>query len=151
MRIEASDVRGHTEIHSKIVQPMTAGKALDGKPCSGNPYAWFDAGEVASCTAEASLRRGPCRRQPEGCASRCAATPRRESLLYDAAKTRCGRQHAKKSHAALSTLALAAICFVIAQFSLLNWPDMRLDSFASSFLMSHVLGCSENFASKEGK
>ena len=42
----------------------------------------FDEGEVASCTAEASLRRRPCRRQPEGCASRCAATPRRGSLLY---------------------------------------------------------------------
>ena len=42
----------------------------------------IDEGEVASCTAEASLRREPCRRQPEGCASRCAATPRRGSLLY---------------------------------------------------------------------
>ena len=45
-----------------------------------NPHARFDEGEVAPCTAEASLRRVPCRRQPEGCASGCA-TPRRGSLL----------------------------------------------------------------------
>ncbi len=61
---------------------MTTEKALNGKPYAGNPHVRFDEGEVASCTAEASLRRRPCRRQPEGCASRCAATPRRGSLLY---------------------------------------------------------------------
>ena len=61
---------------------MTTGKALNGKPYAGNPHVRFDEGEVAPCTAEASLRRRPCRRQPEGCASRCAATPRRGSLLY---------------------------------------------------------------------
>ena len=61
---------------------MSTGKALDGKSYEGNPHVRFDEGEVAPCTAEASLRRGPCRRQPEGCASRCAATPRRGSLLY---------------------------------------------------------------------
>ena len=42
----------------------------------------FDDGEVAPCTAEASLRRVHCRRQPEGRASVCAATPRRGSLLH---------------------------------------------------------------------
>ena len=40
--------------------------ALRGKPDVGNPHVWFDEGEVASCTEEASLRRVPCRRQPEG-------------------------------------------------------------------------------------
>ena len=57
-------------------------KALDGKPYAGNPHVRFDEVEVASCTAEASLRRVHCRRQPEGHASVCAATPRRGSLLY---------------------------------------------------------------------
>ena len=63
-----------------------------------NPPVRFDEGEVASCTAEASLRRVHCRRQPEAMtrpqvasrsevarglrASVCAATPRRGSLLY---------------------------------------------------------------------
>ena len=61
---------------------MATGKALNGKPYAGNPHVRFDEGEVASCTAEASLRRVHCRRQPEGRASVCAATPRRESLLY---------------------------------------------------------------------
>jgi hypothetical protein len=56
--------------------------AHDGKPYAGNPHVRFDEGEVASCTAEASLRRVHCRRQPEGRASVCAATPRRGSLLY---------------------------------------------------------------------
>ena len=37
---------------------MATGKALDGKPYAGNPHVRFDEGEVASCTAEASLRRG---------------------------------------------------------------------------------------------
>ena len=44
---------------------MATGKALDGKPYAGNPHVRFDEGEVASCTAEASLRRVHCRRQPE--------------------------------------------------------------------------------------
>ena len=77
---------------------MTTGKALNGKPYAGNPHVRFDEGEVASCTAEASLRRVHCRRQPEAMtrpqvasrsevarglrASVCAATPRRGSLLY---------------------------------------------------------------------
>ena len=77
---------------------MATGKALDGKPYAGNPHVRFDEGEVASCTAEASLRRVHCRRQPEAMtrpqvasrsevarglrASVCAATPRRGSLLY---------------------------------------------------------------------
>ena len=61
---------------------MATGKALDGKPYAGNPHVRFDEGEVAPCTAEASLRRVHCRRQPEGRASVCAATPRRGSLLY---------------------------------------------------------------------
>ena len=61
---------------------MATGKALNGKPYAGNPHVRFDEGEVASCTAEASLRRVHCRRQPEGRASVCAATPRRGSLLY---------------------------------------------------------------------
>ena len=87
---------------------MATGKALNGKPYAGNPHVApsqcyggtgrFDEGEVASCTAEASLRRVHCRRQPEAMtrpqvasrsevarglrASVCAATPRRGSLLY---------------------------------------------------------------------
>ena len=77
---------------------MTTGKALNGKPYAGNLHVRFDEGEVASCTAEASLRRVHCRRQPEAMtrpqvasrsevarglrASVCAATPRRGSLLY---------------------------------------------------------------------
>ena len=65
---------------------MTTGKALDGKPYAGNPHVRFDEGEVASCTAEALLRRVHCRRQPEGRASVCAATPRRGSLLYKTTK-----------------------------------------------------------------
>ena len=52
------------------------------KPMAGNPHVWFDDGEVVPCTAEALLRRVHCRRQPEGCASVCAAMPRRGSLLY---------------------------------------------------------------------
>ena len=66
---------------------MTIGKALDGKPYAGNPHVRFDEGEVASCTAEASLRRVHCRRQPEGRASVCAATSRRGSLLYKGLKS----------------------------------------------------------------
>ena len=77
---------------------MTTGNALNGKPYAGNPHVRFDEGEVAPCTAEASLRRVHCRRQPEAMtrpqvasrsevarglrASVCAATPRRGSLLY---------------------------------------------------------------------
>ena len=77
---------------------MTTLKALHGKLYAGNPHVRFDEGEVASCTAEASLRRVHCRRQPEAMtrpqvasrsevarglrASVCAATPRRGSLLY---------------------------------------------------------------------
>ena len=73
-------------------ETMATGKVLDGKPYAGNPHvapsqcyggtSRFDEGEVAPCTAEASLRRVHCRRQPEGRASVCAATPRRGSLLY---------------------------------------------------------------------
>ena len=41
--------------------------ALRGNPDAANPYVRFDEGEVAPvCTAEASLRRVPCRRQLEG-------------------------------------------------------------------------------------
>ena len=54
---------------------MTTLKALHGKLYAGNPHVRFDEGEVAPCTAEASLRRVHCRRQPEGRASVCAATP----------------------------------------------------------------------------
>ncbi|MBR3822372.1 MAG: hypothetical protein IKJ37_12235 [Kiritimatiellae bacterium] len=77
---------------------MTKREVLKGKPYAGNPHAWFDGGEVAPCTAEASLRRVHCRRQPEAMtrpqvasrsevarglrASVCAATSRRGSLLY---------------------------------------------------------------------
>ena len=61
---------------------MTTLKALHVKLYAGNPHVRFDEGEVAPCTAEASLRRVHCRRQPEGRASVCAATPRRGSLLY---------------------------------------------------------------------
>ena len=60
---------------------MATGKALDGKPYAGNPHVRLDEGEVAPCTAEASLWRVHCRRQPEGRASVCAATSRRGSLL----------------------------------------------------------------------
>ena len=56
--------------------------ARRGKPDAGNPHVRFDEGEVAPCTAEASLRRVYCRRQPEGRTSVCAATSRRGSLLY---------------------------------------------------------------------
>ena len=65
---------------------MTTGKALDGKLYAGNPHVRFDEGEVASCTAEALLRRVHCRRQPEGRASVCVATPRRGSLLQKTTK-----------------------------------------------------------------
>ena len=76
---------------------MTTGKALDGKPYAGNPHVRFDEGEAASCTAEASLRRVHCRRQPEamtrpqvalrsevarGLRTSGCATSRRGSLLY---------------------------------------------------------------------
>ena len=64
---------------------MATRKALDGKSYAGNPHVRFVKGEVASCIAEASLWRNPCRRQPEGCASRCVETPRRGSLLCIAA------------------------------------------------------------------
>ncbi|MBE6398373.1 MAG: hypothetical protein E7046_15345, partial [Lentisphaerae bacterium] len=57
-------------------------KVMQGKPYAGNLHVRFDEGEVASCTAEALLRRVHCRRQPEGRASVCATTPRRGSLLY---------------------------------------------------------------------
>ena len=57
--------------------------ALRGKPDAGNPHVRFDEGEVAPCTEEVSLRRVHWRRQPEGRASVCAATPRRGSLLYN--------------------------------------------------------------------
>ena len=80
---------------------MTTGKALNGKPYAGNPHVRFDEGEVASCTAEASLRRVHCRRQPEGCASVCAAMPRRGSLLYN------------KILATLLAVSLAAGCGIM--------------------------------------
>ena len=70
------------------------------KMIAENPHVRFDEGEVAPCTAEASLWRVRCRRQPEAMtrpqvasrsevagglrASVCAATPRRGSLLYKA-------------------------------------------------------------------
>ena len=89
---------------------MTTGKTLKGKPYAGNPHvapsqryggtSRFDEGEVASCTAEASLRRVHCRRQPEGRASVCAATPRRGSLLYNMRK--------QTWKAAVSAAAIAA-------------------------------------------
>ena len=70
---------------------MTTWNELDGMPYAGNPHvapsqchgvaSRFDEEEVASCTAEASLRRVHCRRQPEGRASVCVATPRHGSLL----------------------------------------------------------------------
>ena len=85
------------------------------KLIAGNPHVRFDEGEVAPCTAEASLRRVRCRRQPEAMtrpqvasrsevagglrASVCAATPRRGSLLY---KTKTIRA------------AIAAICVAAA-------------------------------------
>ena len=74
-----------------------ANAVLRGKPDAGNPHVRFDEGEVASCIAAIEtegrnspsiaqglpkLRRVHCRRQPEGRASVCAATPRRGSLLY---------------------------------------------------------------------
>ena len=62
---------------------VTKKEALNGKPYVGKPHVRFDEGEVAPCTAEALLRRVHCRRQPEGGASMCAATPRRGSLLYN--------------------------------------------------------------------
>ena len=65
---------------------MTKRDAINGKPYVGNSNVRFDKGEVASCTAEALLRRVHCRRQPEGCASVCAATPGRGSLLYNVKK-----------------------------------------------------------------
>ena len=92
---------------------MTTEKALNGKPYAGNPLVRFDEGEVASCTAEASLRRVHCRRQPEAMtrpqvasrsevarglrASVCAAMPRRGSLLYT-----------------IAVLAIAAVVAVLA-------------------------------------
>ena len=88
---------------------MATGKALDGKPDAGNPHVRFDEGEVASCTAEASLRRVHCRRQPEGRASVCAATPRRGSLLYR-------RNNVSRILAAAFAVALVA-CLPIAVFA----------------------------------
>ena len=61
---------------------MVTGKALNGKPYTGNPHMRFAEGKFSPGTAEASLRRVHCRRQPEGRASVCAVTPRRGSLLY---------------------------------------------------------------------
>ena len=69
------------------MKAVTKKDALNGKPYAGNPHVWFDEGEVASCTAEALLRRVHCRRQPEGRASVCAATSRRGSLLYKGLKS----------------------------------------------------------------
>ena len=63
---------------------MTKRESLNGRPYAGTPHVRFDEGKVASCTAEALLRRVHCRRQPEGRASVCAATSRRGSLLYKA-------------------------------------------------------------------
>ena len=77
---------------------MATGKVIDGKPYAGNPHVRFDEGEVAPCTAEASLRRVHCRRQPEGRASVCAATPRRGSLLY------------KRIHSRALAAAAALVC-----------------------------------------
>ena len=104
---------------------VTIGKALDGKPYAGNPHVRFDEGEVASCTAEASLRRVPCRRQPEAMtrpqvasrsevarglrASVCAATPRRGSILYSMRKL-TGK----------AAILAAAICVAAA---LPSWAD----------------------------
>ena len=98
---------------------MATGKALNGKPYAGNPHVRFDEGEVASCTAEALLRRVHCRRQPEAMtrpqvasrsevarglrASVCAATPRRGSLLYSMRKL-TGK----------AAILAAAICMAVA-------------------------------------
>ena len=94
---------------------MATGKALNGKPYAGNPHVRFDEGEVASCTAEASLRREPCRRQPEGCASRCAAMPSRGSLLYKMGKPReTGRFGGRKLTAHLAVAISCAVALVAA-------------------------------------
>ena len=71
---------------------MTTVKALNEKPYAGNPHvallrgyddtSRFDEGKFAPCAAEVSFRRVHCRRQPEGRASVCAATPGRGSQLY---------------------------------------------------------------------
>ena len=55
-------------------------RTLDGKQHADEPHMRFAEGNVAPCTAEASLRRAHCRRQSEGRASVCAATPRRRPL-----------------------------------------------------------------------
>ena len=65
-----------------VAASALADAGVHGKPHAGNPHVRFDEEDVAPCTVEASLRRVPCRRQPEGRASGCAATPRRGSLLY---------------------------------------------------------------------
>ena len=68
-----------------VAASALADAGVHGKPHAGNPHVRFDEEDVAPCTVEASLRRVPCRRQPEGRASGCAATPRRGSLLYKVA------------------------------------------------------------------
>lgn len=73
---------------------MTTDKALDVNPYVENPHVQFDAGKTAP-----------------------SATPGRGSRLCEVGVPRGGRQHAKNSHAALPTLAVAAICCVIAQLS----------------------------------
>ena len=55
---------------------MAAVKALDGKPCSGNPYAWFKVRAIAAATvsvlsAAAYAQPGPARRAQ--CAERARA------------------------------------------------------------------------------
>ncbi|MBR4614736.1 MAG: hypothetical protein IKO55_03950 [Kiritimatiellae bacterium] len=88
-----------------------------GKPEAGNPHIGFDEGEVAPCTAEASLRRVHCRRQPEGRASVCAATPRRGSLLY------------KTTHQRRYCCFIAASAHLFAVVALMSAPALAEDFF----------------------
>ena len=77
------------------------------KPDAGNLHVRFDEGEVAPCAEAASRRRKPCRRQLEVGVRRCAATPRRGSLLYNITKSIVSAASAPVAVSALAVLPLA--------------------------------------------
>ena len=105
-------------------------KVKQGKPYAGNPHVRFDEGEVASCTVEALLRRVPCRRQPEGCASRGAAKPRRGSLFYKSQKKAAS---AKPFDGRVERVArVVSIVFVSVASTVLSAQKIDMKKFATS-------------------
>ena len=100
---------------------MTTRNALNEKPYEGNPYVRFDEWKIVPCTAEASLRRVHCRRQPEGGASVCAAKSRRESLYKMNCRSRGRKGLLGYLAAAFLAVAASATLTAFGETPLYSW------------------------------